>query len=73
MKSVAIKKKYLRITEQLKKHDAKRKIIEAELLALQHLCPHDNVKEWDDGGGYGGPDWNSHYWHCQDCGKQKIT
>lgn len=73
MKPESIKKKRSRIEQRLKEHEAKKKIIEAEMLALQHVCPHNNVKEWDDGGGYGGSDWSSHYWVCQDCGKQKIT
>jgi hypothetical protein len=70
---VKIKDKYVKIIDKLKRHDAKRKLIEAELLALQHVCPHENVKEWDDGGGYGGPSWSSHYWDCADCGLRKIN
>ncbi len=62
-----------KLEKKLKDHDAKRKIIEGELLALQHACPHKNVSEWNDGGGYGGPSFASDYWKCRDCGKMKVT
>lgn len=67
-----IKAKYERIKEKLKKHDVKRKIMEAELLALQHVCPHEDVREWNDGGGYK-PDWITHYWQCNNCGLSKTS
>lgn len=54
------------VGQRLKEHDANRKLIEADLLRLQHICPH--RKTWSDGGSYGGPDFASTY--CEACGKR---
>lgn len=66
----AIAKQRAKIEQRLKEHDAARKIIEAELLSLQHACPHKNVRQWthhDYGGG------SDRHWNCDDCGLHKIT
>jgi len=63
-----IHEKYKSIAGRLKSHDAARKLIEAELLALQHICPHTNYEEWTDSG------WgrmSSNEWYCKDCGLRK--
>ncbi len=38
------------IEKRLREHDAARKLIEAEMLALQHVCPHTNCQSWKDCG-----------------------
>lgn len=58
------------VEARLKAHDAARKIIEAELEGLQHVCPHKYVETWkhyDYGGGC------DHHWQCKDCGLQRVT
>lgn len=70
MTASQIKSKADRIRQRLKEHDGKRKIIEAELLALQHACPHTDVDEWDHHDYGGGHD---HHWLCKNCGLQRVT
>lgn len=58
------------IQQRLKEHDAARLLIEAELLALRHVCPHADVetyKNYDYGGGC------DLHWHCKDCGLKKVS
>lgn len=67
---MSIKERRLDIEHRLHEHDTLRKRIEAELLALQHVCPHARVKTWSDSG------WgrmSSSYWLCEDCGLRKVT
>jgi hypothetical protein len=52
------------IKQRLKLHDAARKLIEAELLGLQHICEHPNAKKWNDGDIRG----STNYFQCPDCG-----
>jgi len=68
--SASIKKRHDDIARRLKEHDAARKLIEAEMMALQHVCDHKNVKEWNHHDYGGGCD---HHWVCQDCGKSRVT
>lgn len=56
--------------DKLKEHDAKRKIIEAELAYVQALCPHPNAKGQtyrDYGGG------SDYEWYCPDCRLKKYS
>ena len=62
-----------RIVEHDERASAARRVLEAELLQLQHLCPHKDATEYSDGGGYKGSDWSSYYWTCPDCGLRRIT
>lgn len=73
MSNPTIRQRRKTIEDKLRKHDAARKIIEAELLALQHECEQRRGKTWSDGGGYGGPDWLTTYFDCPDCGLHKIA
>ncbi len=61
------------IDKRLREYDAGRKLIEAERLALQHGCDHPRMTSYNDGGGYGGPDFASTYYDCPDCGYHKST
>lgn len=61
------------IENRLRKHDAARIVIEAELSALQSECQHKKGKQWSDGGGYGGSDWSTTYFTCPECGLYKIV
>lgn len=61
----SITERYLDIKDRLKKHDAARKVIEGELLALQHECDHPNIKVWHDSG-WGRMPSTGRY--CPDCG-----
>lgn len=65
-----IRKKADKVRQRLKEHDGKRKIIEAELLALQHACPHVNSDGRNVGDYSGG---SSYDWSCKDCGKYTST
>lgn len=58
------------IQRRLKEHDAARKPIEAELLALQHVCDHANAKTWHDDGWGRMP---STEWECPDCGLRRSS
>jgi transposase-like protein len=62
MRTEEIKRKRRKIEQRLKEHDAARKLIEAEMDALQHVCPHKNSKTGRD---YDG----GSSWYCSDCGK----
>ena len=67
---LSTKERKQKIEAELKKHDAKRLLIEAKLKALQHACPHTNAKghtHYDYGGG------SDYYWNCPDCGLNKVT
>lgn len=57
-----IKAKRAEIANRLKAHDAARKLIEAEVLALQHVCEHPKARWVPDTFGDGSS------WHCPDCG-----
>ena len=58
------------ISDRLRKHDAARKIMEGEMLALQHECDHQNMKTWHDSGWGRMPSTEQ---HCPDCGLHKST
>jgi hypothetical protein len=65
-----IKQKRDDIEKRLREHDAARKLIKAELLALRHVCQHADSESWthhDYGGG------SDNYWVCKDCGLQKCN
>lgn len=66
---MTIKERHDDIIRRLREHDAARKLIEAELLALQHVCPHEKAHQWHDSGWGRMP---SDYWQCRDCGLQKT-
>lgn len=70
MTPAQIYKKASAIKQRIKEHDGQRKIIEAELLALQHACPHVHSKGFMSGDYSGG---SSYEWGCQDCGKTTST
>ena len=70
MTSEQIRAKTQKAKEKLAVHDAKRLVLEAQLLALQHQCPHKNIREWPHYDYVGGSD---HHWICDDCGAHKIT
>jgi len=55
---------------RLREHDARRKVIEAELLAIQHACEHPNAKTWS-AMDYGG--FSTQYFECPDCLKATST
>ncbi len=70
MTQAQIAKKYKIVKDKLCKHDAQRKIIEADLLALQHQCEHPNGKsEYDSGWGR----MSSTDFNCPDCGFFKYS
>lgn len=56
--------------QKIREHDAKRKVIEAQLLALQHACPHEDTETWDHYDYGGGCDT---HWKCKICGLEKVT
>lgn len=58
------------ITARLRKHDSARKIIEGELLALQHECEHPRKESWHDSG-WGRMPSTEH--SCPDCGLRYST
>ena len=58
------------IEQRLKENQAERMIIEAELLGLQHVCQHKNVRKWKHHDYAGDTDL---HWHCDDCGLHKIS
>ncbi len=58
------------ISDRLRKHDAERKKIEGELLALRHECEHPRMETWHDSG-WGRMPSTEH--HCPDCGLRKST
>lgn len=58
-------KKRRDIQRRLREHDGARKLIEAELLALQHVCEHPNLRSWHDSGWGRMP---SDHTQCDDCG-----
>lgn len=65
-----IKAKHDDVKRRLKEHDAARKLIEGELLYLQHVCEHPNMKRWHDSG------WgrmSSDEFQCPDCGLRGST
>lgn len=66
----SINRRYLDISSRLKKHDAARKIIEGELLALQHECSYPKMKVWHDSGWGRMPSTEK---HCPDCGLWKSS
>jgi len=66
---VSIAERYADICKRLKEHDAARKLIEGELLALRHICQHEHTRTWNHHDYGGGSD---HHWHCDDCGLHKI-
>lgn len=70
MKPQEIREKQSDIKQRLAAHDAARKLIEAELLALRHVCQHENVDQWSDSGWGRMP---SDYWLCKDCGLSKSN
>ena len=71
---MTINERYKDIAErhasEVLRHDAARRIIECELLALQHECQHSNLKTWSDSG------WgrmSSTERSCPDCGLRTST
>lgn len=63
------REKYEDIAKRLREHDGARKLIEAELLSLQHICLHPNKKT------IGGRDYSGVYdstTSCPDCGYVKY-
>lgn len=68
--SNSIAKRHKAISDRLRSHDAKRKIIEGELLALRHECQHPNLKTWRDSGWGRMPSTES---KCPDCGYRSST
>jgi hypothetical protein len=67
---MTIKERHEDIAKRLRKHDAARKVLEGELLALQHECEHPNMESWvhyDYGGG------SDHNTSCPDCGRRTYS
>lgn len=73
MTQAEIKIKKEEALAELKEHDAKRKLIEAKLVYIQHICSHPKATSYNDGGSYGGPSFASTYYNCPDCGYQSVT
>jgi hypothetical protein len=61
-----------RLEKKLQALRESRKALEAELVALQHTCPHKNTETHSDGGGYKGSDWSTTYRTCADCGLEEA-
>jgi len=57
------------LNELDKKYKEERRILEAETLALCHICQHPNGKHWSDNH----PKMSSNYFDCPDCGFHKCT
>jgi hypothetical protein len=60
-----IKQKWEDVSKRLRMHDAARKLLEAEVLSLQHICEHPNMKRWSKCN-YSGD--TTSYEQCPDCG-----
>lgn len=65
---MTINERHKNIADRLLKHDAARKIIEGELLALRHECQHPNmeVTHSNTWGRFESTDYN-----CPDCGLRR--
>lgn len=70
MEQSEIREKREHIDRRLREHDAARKIIEAELLALRHICQHPNGVTTHDSGWGRMP---SNDFRCPDCGLTRST
>lgn len=59
-----------KLKQQIKEHDAKRKILVAQLKYYQDICEHPNMKRWVSGSYDGSTDAHS---HCPDCDYHNIV
>lgn len=65
-----IRARHVDLAGQLKEHDAKRKLIVAEMKYIQDLCDHPNKDEWTNGHYDGSTSFNI---ECPDCGYRSST